>query len=279
MSKVYPFSAFLILFIFLCQCKKSPDTEICGLIETKENDPQHLKVLFIGNSHTYTYSIPESIHSMAESGGDSLEFEQSAPGGFDLEQHFYFLPTLQAINSRNWDYVVLQESGWRTALPDDMAETMVYAFADSLAEIIYANSSSTEILLFMTQGYREGVLSFGDEQWCENDPAVCTYEGMQHRIHRTYLRLSENLDADLAPAGAIWKIFMDEYEDIPVYQADGIHANPEGSYLSACVIYSMLYRKKPEGGFIPAAVNSEDAAKIQATVSDALFHCNPDWRL
>lgn len=278
MNRMHIYPVIALLIVILCQCEKSSPTDLCGLNVSNETSPQHLKVLFIGNSHTYTYNIPETIRLMAESKGDSLEYTMSAPGGFDFESHYVFPPTLLAIKSQDWDYVVLQESGWRTALPHAMADSMIYPYADSLAEIIKNNNASTEILLFMTQGYRDGVLTFNDEKWCEIDPEVCTYEGMQGRIQNTYLKLSEKLDAEIAPAGTMWNVFFNKHSDISLFQPDGIHANPEGSYLSACVIYSVIFRKKAEDIYVSANVNSNSSLKIQTTVSDALFDCNPDWK-
>ena len=123
----------------------------------------------------------------------------------------------------------------------------------------------------MTHGYKNGA------SWCNQDPSVCTYKGMQDNIKRTYLNLSKQLSVPIAPAGIIWNIFMDKYPEINLFQSDGVHANPDGSYISACTIYSLIFEKKPENIYVPSNVPENDAQKIQNVISNALFNCNPAW--
>ncbi|MBS1688716.1 MAG: hypothetical protein JSS96_08325, partial [Bacteroidetes bacterium] len=67
------------------------------------------KVLFIGNSYTYTNNMPSMLQSLAAEMGDTLVFNQSTPGGYTLEEHCSYSPTISLILSQQWDIVVLQE--------------------------------------------------------------------------------------------------------------------------------------------------------------------------
>jgi hypothetical protein len=185
---------------------------------------------------------------------------------------------MQAIESEKWDFVILQEQGGIQALPIFMADTAIYQYAEILVNAIRENYADTKIILYMTHGYRDGVLTFGDEYWCEQDPFVCNYEGMQERIKENYIEMSNRFNAEVAPAGMIWKIFMDENPDINLFNSDGIHALPAGSYISACSIYSTIFRKSPMGKYVPDGISSDLADTIQKKVYEVLFQCNPDWR-
>lgn len=262
----------LLSLLFFLNCEKTNEEGNCGLRETQLNSPQTFKVLFIGNSHTYVNDVPGTIHQIAKSKGDSVYYKMSAPGGYDFQRHYKLAETISAIQSEKWDYVVLQESGWRTALIDAMMDTMVFPFADSLYHIIKRNNNTTKIILYMTQGYKNGA------SWSSQDPVVANYNGMQNRIKNTYIKLADNLNSTVAPAGLMWKIVLSKNPELELFNADGYHASPAGSYISACTIYSFIFSKKPENIYKPNNIADEDALLIQNTVTKALFDCNPDWR-
>ena len=267
-----------ICLISSCENPTTSSVVTCGVEEISSSAPQNLNVLFIGTNHTIVYNVPETVKLIAESKGDVFNYEMSAPEWYDFKRHCQLNSTISEINSKSWDYVVMQESGWRTALPQFMADTMVYPYATTLNDMIKGNNNATKVVLYMTQGYRNGVLAFNDSSWAGQDPQVTTYEGMQERIRENYLYMTELLNSGIAPAGMMWNIFTDRYPDVDLYLPDGIHANQNGAYLSACTIYSVICKRKPENIYIPADVADDIAQKIQTTVSEALFDCNPDWR-
>lgn len=280
MKTIYISLLIILTLLIFGNCTKVPPTlEDCGLEINNDTNPQSYKVLFIGNSHTYTYNIPQTIEQMAIERGDSIKTHQETPGGYKLSQHCIRKETLDAIKSENWNYVILQGVGGLQALPPYMADTAFYRYAQILADTIRENSFHTKIILYMTHGYKEGVLSFNANDWCEEDPLVCNYNGMQERIRYNYLTLAEILNSEIAPSGMMWKMFMDQYPDINLFQSDGIHATPSGSYIAACTIYGLIFRKRLEYIYMPENVNEEVAQKIQNTVSNALFDCNPNWKL
>lgn len=279
MKKCLSILSFLILVTFF-NCEDSSVTpEGCALKVNNDTTSINIKVLFIGNSHTYTYDIPQTIEQMAISKGDSVQTHKETPGGYTLRQHSMRQETFNAIKSERWDFVILQGSGGLQAIPPFMADTAFNRYAQILADSIWENWDNTKIILYMTHGYKEGVLSFHDYEWCEIDPVVCSYGGMQERIRYNYLTLSDLLNAEIAPSGMMWKIFMDKYPEINLYQSDGIHATPCGSYIAACAIYSLIFKKKPENIYKPQNISEEEALKIQSTVSSALYGCNPDWKI
>jgi hypothetical protein len=202
----------------------------------------------------------------------------SAPGGYDFERHFKLTQTINAINSRQWDYIVLQESGWRTALPTALAEQRVYPFADSLKSIIDDSNPDAHLILYMTNGYIDGVNAFGDTDWCRDDPQVCSYEGMQERIKSTYRKLADQLDAEIVPGGILWNIIMDQHNDIIFHDSDGIHPSIAGSYTNALALYSVITKKQLTNIYIPTTLAEEHALHIQHAVVNTLFECNPNWK-
>ena len=78
---------------------------------------QQTSVLFIGNSYTYVNDLPNTLRQLALSLGDTMTVASSAPGGYTLFQHSTYAPSLAAIESQQWDFVVLQEQSQLGALP------------------------------------------------------------------------------------------------------------------------------------------------------------------
>ena len=68
-----------------------------------------MRILFIGNSHTYVNDMPEIVARLAKKDGIDCEVAMIAHGGWFLEQHAAEPETRFNILYGNYDYVVLQE--------------------------------------------------------------------------------------------------------------------------------------------------------------------------
>ena len=66
------------------------------------------KVLFLGNSYTGVNNLPQIIHDVALSAGDTLAFDSYTPGGYQLIDHSLDVISQNKIMTGNWDYVVIQ---------------------------------------------------------------------------------------------------------------------------------------------------------------------------
>ncbi len=55
-----------------------------------------LRVLFIGNSYTYTNNMPQLVKDLTHS-GDYLIYESYTPGGYTFQSHFFDPTTLTLI--------------------------------------------------------------------------------------------------------------------------------------------------------------------------------------
>ena len=231
-----------------------------------------LRVLFVGNSHTYTNNLPALVRLLAEGAGHPLVTGMSAPGGFTLRQHAAHEPTRAAILGGGWDRVVLQEqsqvpviSHWRDAWMTPAALTL-----DSLAA--WAGSATT---LFMTWGWRAG------QEHCILD-SCATYDDffhMQDSLAAAYRRLGERLGAPVAEAGEAFRraLLADPFADF--WAADGYHPNLEGSYLAACVFHRLLFDESPVGLPAPAGLDLERARWLQEMAeADVSVRAHPEPR-
>ena len=75
---------------------------------TQCNAQLSYKVLFLGNSYTATNNLPQLIHDVALSAGDTLTFDSYTPGGYQLVDHTLDPSAQNKIMAGGWEYVVMQ---------------------------------------------------------------------------------------------------------------------------------------------------------------------------
>jgi hypothetical protein len=70
-------------------------------------------VLFLGNSYTYVNDLPGTFAKLAASRGQRVATTMYALGAYSLEKHAKDAATRKNIESRTWDFVVLQDQSQR----------------------------------------------------------------------------------------------------------------------------------------------------------------------
>src|SRR5262245_9941274 len=103
----YRFSAVFCLLGFVATAAKPQD---------RQSTPE-IHVLFIGNSFTYVNDLPRMVAELAKAGKQRpFHYDQETPGGYTLEQHWKNGKALAKIQSRQWDFVVLQDQSQAAVL-------------------------------------------------------------------------------------------------------------------------------------------------------------------
>lgn len=226
-------------------------------------------VLFLGNSYTQVNDLPKMVHDIAKAMGDSINYDSNTPGGYTLMGHSTDATSIAKIQSRDWDYVVLQEQSQLPSFPPSQVATEVFPYAHKLDSIITTHDSCTETVFYMTWGRKNG-----DASNCGGWPPVCTYVGMQELLRRNYLQMTWDNAATVAPVGMAWYKTRLQSPAFDLWSADESHPSVYGTYLTACVFYSTLFHKSPEGCPYISSISASDAALLQqmaaATVFDSL---------
>lgn len=268
--KKYFLFALIFSTCFACDKPEEPIEEV----DLNSLDDGILKILFIGNSHTYYNSLPTTVSNLLKTKitDEEILVMSSTGGGLGLEDHANLESTNTSIASENWDYVVLQENGAFATYPLAEAQERIYPFARDLQKKIKDNHEDTKIVLYLTHGYKNG------GSWCDDNPLVCTYELMQIEIRRNYLKLEELIEAEIAPAGMMWWFIKNDIE-IDLWDVDEFHPNPLGSYISAITIAAHFTQEFVTDEDLAASEFSpEDAVKVKQIINSALFSNFPDWR-
>jgi hypothetical protein len=232
------------------------------------------KVLFIGNSYTYTNSMPDILQAIAAARGDTLIYSMSAPGGYTFAQHCTYAPTLALINSQQWDVVVLQEQSQLPSFPPAEVDTEVYPYARTLDSLIKVNDTCTQTMFLMTWGHANG-----DPMNCGFYPVICTYAGAQSRLYESYMEMAQNNNALVAPVGSAFKVMMDSFaSSIWLYQADSSHPVTTGSYLEACVLYNSIFHKPTRGCSYVSGLAAATATTLQRVADKVTFDSLNKWQ-
>ncbi len=232
------------------------------------------KVLFIGNSYTYVNNLPQLLSDLASSANDSVSFDSNTPGGSNFQSHTVNSTTMQKISSQNWDYVVLQAQSQEPAADPTTVQNNTYPFAKILNDSIKSNNFCTETVFYMTWGRKNG-----DAAVCPTYTPVCTFDGMQNRLRSSYLEMADSNLATTAPVGMAFKYCRQQFPSIDLYQPDESHPSLEGSYLAACVFYSVLFQKSPIGLSFISTLTSTDATSLQNIAHQTVFDSLALWRI
>ena len=228
----------------------------CRPSEPAASDP--LRILFIGNSYTFQNGLPNMVAALFRSEGCNVEVEILAPGGWTLADHAASNESLNLIASGSWDYVVLQEQSVIPALYEERKGQM-YPAARVLDERIQAGGAET--VLFMTWGRKHGLATQGFPD----------YASMQTELSAGTIEIAEELGALVAPVGIAWGEALAQQPDIALWELDGSHPSETGSYLAACVLYTTIRQRSPEGAAFHAGLVEERALFLQRVATEAVL--------
>lgn len=234
-------------------------------------DNNTIRILFIGNSLTSANNLPAMVVDIAYSQGVNVIHDAHTPGGVRLRNHASNKNVLRKLRKQSWDFVVLQEQSQFPGFGTRQLSTDVFPYATRLVEESRKTNPDTSVIFYMTMAHRNG-----DPKNRRISPELLTYEGMQRRINRSYLKMARDNQALVAPVGEAWRIVRKERPDIALY-ADNTHPNPTGTYLAACVFYATLFQSPCIGAAVPRQVNQPIAEFLQKTADEVVLTSGKRW--
>jgi len=173
-----------------------------------------MKVLFIGNSHTYFNDMPKIVEAIAKRCGvNDLETTMFTAGGMSLIWHSEQKNEMDAILNGDFDKAVLQDNAHPFFGTQHLRDGVV-----AINE--YLKKKNVKPHLYMT--------------WASKaQPEV------QSEMIDSYNTVATEISATVDPVGIVWQKVR-ENTDIDLFYTDGEHASKYGSYLSACVHFCIL---------------------------------------
>lgn len=194
-----------------------------------------IKILFVGNSLTYSNNMPDIFKNLAAVPGKEVYVDQATPGGVDLRHLISDQLVLNKINSMKWDYVVLQSDDI-TAF-SDMYQIEISTI-EKFKRIIYQNNPSTKIIYTMIWGLRDGITL----RELNGETVNYSYEVYFNKIYDGTLKIAQMTNLKVAPVGLAWKfVIKDNYENrMQLFSEDKAHPALHGSYIMACVMNDVI---------------------------------------
>lgn len=246
------FLTLLIVILVVSSCSHGANCD-------DAQDTSCTRILFIGNSYTFVNDLPKMFAELAESGGHKAEVGMAAKGGWRLADHLQAPQTLDQLQSKKWNFVVLQEQSEIPALEQTRWQQMYPAARDLVAKI---RGLGITPIFFDTWAHRDGLDEYGP-----ND-----YQSMQQQIDSAYLGIAQELNVSVAPVGSTWLTAMKQHPELELWKDDGTHPSEEGTYLAACVFYAVIFHESSAGLTYYANLSEETAQMLQTIASKTVLN-------
>ncbi len=216
---------------------------------TGTDSPDPIRILFVGNSLTYTNDLPGMVAALADSAGSGpVEVRSVAFPDYSLEDHWNQGDALAAIRQQRRRFVVLQQGPsifmvspagpYRS--PVDQTRDHLLLWAGRFGEEIRQHGGLP--VLFMV---------WPDSSALERMPA----------IHLSYQLAADSAQGRFAPAGDAWVSAWPRDPSLVLYGPDNLHPAAEGTYLAALTIFGVIFDRSPIG--LPAEFRIRDGDTFQ----------------
>ena len=177
-----------------------------------------MKLLFIGNSHTYYNSLPETVARLLDTTGYKPHVTMLAEGGKGLTYHLSSTNVAFNVRCGKYDVVVAQD---RASSFEPIAFREA---AKALKEMVERQGS--QFLLYMPWAGR-------------NNRAA------QRAMTEVYHSFCRANGCQMAPVGEVFTRILQTESPDAIFREDGNHATPFGSYIAAVTIfYTVTGRKR-----------------------------------
>ncbi len=172
------------------------------------------KILFVGNSHTQFGDVPGMVQRLLSSDKEFVGVAYQSFGVGVLNQWRGNSGLIKTLKNEKYDYAVLQGA--------EVSSSHKYVYSQKEGIELAAGLEKMGIrVLLVSEWPRRG--------WDEAEYTEAVYRGM-----------AKESGAEVIPVGRVWDGVRKRLNGIDLWQADGNHALPKGSYLSARTIARWL---------------------------------------
>ncbi|MGZ8516288.1 MAG: hypothetical protein ACXWWD_03015 [Chitinophagaceae bacterium] len=182
-------------------------------------DTSSLKILFIGNSLTYTNNLPALVQEIGRHDSVNIRFTSLSFPNYSFEDHWNEGQIQKEIEDGKYDFVVAQQGP--SAMPD--SRVLLIEYSKRISEL--CKNSKTRFCLYTV--WPAKARSF------DHDGVIVSYK-----------KAAEQTSAVFAPAGLAWKEAWKINPDLQLYGPDNFHPSTAGSLLAAMTIYAAIKEKK-----------------------------------
>lgn len=236
----------------------------------QKNSAEEINVLFIGNSLTYFYDMPQTVQRMLDETNPNIKIDQSTFPGQSLDGHLSDIITSRTENGINtrkkeegekteteikiaekeWDIIILQTGTVSVLIPENR-ELITNKAISEIKKLV--SNANCKFILFKTWPSKNEY----PEQYCYSSrsidksiekekccsPVLESLEQENKLINEAYDLVANENDLIKSENGNKFYEVRTKYPEIELYE-DESHPNKYGAFLNACVFYQMLTNKK-----------------------------------
>ena len=222
---------------------------------TGPDAPGPVRILFIGNSLTYTNDLPGMVEALADSAGlGPVVVRQVTYPDYSLEDHWNRGDALAAIRQGDWKFVVMQQG------------PSIFRLNPSAVYAAPIDQTRDHLLLWASR--------FGDEIRQQQGIPVLymvwpeySARAMMPEVYQSYRLAADSAGGLFAPAGQAWSAAWARDSSLVLYAPDNGHPAPEGSLLAALTIFGVIFDRSPIG--LPAGLRTRDGFTLQVSAARA----------
>jgi len=234
------------------------------VISSYAQNPE-ISILFIGNSltngnstniddPTTGHSIAYNFRGLAMAAGFNVHVEMYAPNGVYIYDdpnnsnnigHCNRTITENLINSRQWDYVFVQDNVGSYMWSDGYLSADVGNSNVALHDKIIANNPCTKEIFYSAQGFYDGLPS---QYWHSGGLDLSYDDNIQATIrsYRNSLYLNNVGGFEIVtPAGLAWNRYCNDGHSKDDLYYDTAHPTEKGAYLSGAVVFCSVFKMDP----------------------------------
>ncbi len=224
-----------------------------------------MNILFIGNSYTYFYDLPELFAALCRANGHDVRVDSVTAGGRMLHEcldefHEKLHPTDglavrigELLREVKYDVLFLQE---QSCLPYHDPD-LFFVGAKGLAEIVKAERT----VMYATWGRADGSDTLTHFGW--------TRESMTEGLYKSYCHAATLVDGEVSPVGLCFAAAVEKTPEIDLYDPDKSHPSYAGSCVAALCHYKTVFGKMPHD-LSAFTLDGEMAEKLAGIVDEVV---------
>ncbi len=201
-----------------------------------------VRILFVGNSRTYVHDIPTKFTKLAKSLGKDVSVSSVTYPNATLQ--WLSKNRKSQITSKSYDYVILQEVSEQC-----INYNTFYNGASAVAKMVRQKNPNVQIIL--------------RKMWKRRSDGT----RLRDLAYKNSNKVAKNIGATMSFDGPAFERCSSLYPSLKPME-DNSHQSTVGAYLSACCVYTAVFKESPVGSTYYSTLGKSTAQKLQQVALD-----------
>lgn len=237
-----------------------------------ENCKDEAKILFLGNSCTFYYDLPNTLARLAKNAGYYVQVNTVCRSSSRIDMFVNesdYLYTLSRAEMQRWDYDTIVFQGLSSDIDSTDRWDRAVEASRELVPVIEATGAEAYMFVRPARKLRD----------MDGDGTLETFVVFEDGkgYEELFGGIAQEHDIRASYVNRAFALAYQEDENVDLWHTDDAHSNPRGCYLSACVIFASYFNTSCENvgdNGLPA----EDAAFLRDIADRVVLEGEmPNW--